>query len=168
MPTFAILGFIEGGTQVMAMAEDPAWVAQLVAGPSARRRPRTAALIDQMVIVAALGFPGGAPRGAGGAGRALALGAPARHRPADLSERPRGRDRARPLGARGEPDRRHPARLGVRRPRPLLDLPHPGSRARRRRLPPPAPRRCKVLRPRRRRRPTCGSPASSARSAICA
>src|SRR5260370_17266591 len=29
LPTLAILGFFEGGRQVMALAEDPAWVAQL-------------------------------------------------------------------------------------------------------------------------------------------
>jgi hypothetical protein len=29
LPTLAILGFFEGGRQVMALAEDPAWIAQL-------------------------------------------------------------------------------------------------------------------------------------------
>jgi adenylate cyclase len=49
MPTLAILGFFEGGRQVMTMAEDPAWVAQL-----AQAHPRAAradtAVIDQMVV----------------------------------------------------------------------------------------------------------------------
>src|SRR6266566_1366461 len=78
--------------------------------------------------VGALRLRGGAPCSAGRAARALALGAPARRRPPDLSKRPRGRDRARRVGIGGEPDRRHPARLRVRRPRALLHLPHQGRR----------------------------------------
>ena len=90
MPTLAILGSLEGGRQVMAMAEDPAWVAQLAqdhprAGAGGCRVPRSAG------GVGALRLRGGAPCRAGGAARALALGAPARRRPPDLSERPRGR-----------------------------------------------------------------------------
>src|SRR5262249_31992042 len=49
MPTFAILGFFEGGRQVMAMAEDPSWVAQL-ARDHAPAAPADAAIIDQMVV----------------------------------------------------------------------------------------------------------------------
>ena len=78
--------------------------------------------------------------------------ATAQRRPADRAHHPRD-----------EPHRRHPACLGVRRPRPLLDLP----RAHRRRRTAPS---AGAARPRSRRcwpasarRPTCGSPASSAR-----
>src|SRR5262245_65354243 len=49
MPTLAILGFFEGGRQVMAMAEDPSWVAQL-ARDHAAAAPADAAIIDQMVV----------------------------------------------------------------------------------------------------------------------
>jgi len=49
MPTLAILGFFEGGRQVMTMAEDPAWVAQL-AQAHPRAAPADAAVIDQMVV----------------------------------------------------------------------------------------------------------------------
>src|SRR5215813_1779558 len=49
MPTLAILGFFEGGRQVMAMAEDPAWVAQL-AQDHPRPAPADATVIDQMVV----------------------------------------------------------------------------------------------------------------------
>jgi adenylate cyclase len=49
LPTLAILGFFEGGRQVMALAEDPAWVAQL-----AQEHPRApateAALLDEVVV----------------------------------------------------------------------------------------------------------------------
>ena len=38
MPTFAILGFFEGGREIMAMAGDPAWVARMVAEHPGRRR----------------------------------------------------------------------------------------------------------------------------------
>ena len=55
MPTFAILGFFEGGREVMAMAEDPAWVAELM-----KEYPRAAsadtAVIDQMVVWVRYGF----------------------------------------------------------------------------------------------------------------
>src|SRR5215472_8317400 len=49
MPTLAILGALEGGRQVMAMAEDPAWVAQQAQDhpPAA---PADAAIIDQLVV----------------------------------------------------------------------------------------------------------------------
>jgi adenylate cyclase len=49
MPTLAILGFFEGGRQVTAMAEDPAWVAQL-AQDHPRPAPADAAVIDQLVV----------------------------------------------------------------------------------------------------------------------
>jgi adenylate cyclase len=49
MPTLAILGFFEGGRQVMTMAEDPAWVAQL-AQAHPRAAPADTAVIDQMVV----------------------------------------------------------------------------------------------------------------------
>ncbi len=55
MPTLAILGFFEGGRQVMAMAEDPAWVAQL-AKAYPRAAPADAAVIDQMVVWVRCGF----------------------------------------------------------------------------------------------------------------
>jgi adenylate cyclase len=49
MPTLAILGFFEGGRQVMTMAEDPAWVAQL-AQDHPRAAPADAAVLDWMVV----------------------------------------------------------------------------------------------------------------------
>ena len=123
LPTFAILGVFEGGRQIMILAEDPAWVARLV-----EEHPRPAGA-DAAFLErggAAFRLPGRAPCRAGGADRAVALGAPARRHPHDLSERPRGRDPARRVGPGGEPHGRHPPRLGVRRPRALLHLPHQG------------------------------------------
>jgi adenylate cyclase len=55
MPTFAILGFLEGGSQVMTMAEDPAWVAQLLADHP-RPAPEDRAILDQMVVWVRYGF----------------------------------------------------------------------------------------------------------------
>src|SRR6266508_6183433 len=49
MPTLAILGALEGGRQVMALAEDPAWVAQQ-AQDHAPAAPADAAIIDQLVV----------------------------------------------------------------------------------------------------------------------
>jgi adenylate cyclase len=55
MPTFAILGFFEGGREIMAMAEDPAWVARMVAEHPAPA-PADRAVIDQMVAWVRYGF----------------------------------------------------------------------------------------------------------------
>ena len=49
LPTLAILGFFEGGRQVMALAEDPAWVAQL-AQDHPHAAPADAAFLDEMVV----------------------------------------------------------------------------------------------------------------------
>src|SRR5262245_7926267 len=55
MPTLAILGFFVGGRQVMALAENPAWVAQL-AVDYPRPEPTDAAFIDRLVPWVRLGF----------------------------------------------------------------------------------------------------------------
>src|SRR5947208_10752664 len=49
LPTLAILGALEAGRQVTAMAEDPAWVAQL-AQDHPRPAPADAAFLDQLVV----------------------------------------------------------------------------------------------------------------------
>jgi adenylate cyclase len=49
IPTFAMLGVFEGARQVTAMAEDPAWLAQ-VAQAHPKAAPADAAVIDQMVV----------------------------------------------------------------------------------------------------------------------
>ncbi len=49
LPTLAALGYIEGGRQVLALAQDPAWVAQL-RHDRPRAAPADLALLDQMVI----------------------------------------------------------------------------------------------------------------------
>ena len=120
MPTLAILGFFEGGREIMAMAGS---------GLGRRWSPNhpapapadTASSIRWWCGCARV--PGRAPCRVGSASCAVALGAQARRHSHDLSERPRGPDRARCVGIGSEPDRRHSARLRVRRPRPLLHLP---------------------------------------------
>jgi adenylate cyclase len=49
LPTLAALGYIEGGRQVLALAQDPAWVAQL-RHDRPRAAPADLALLDQMVL----------------------------------------------------------------------------------------------------------------------
>jgi adenylate cyclase len=49
LPTLAILGVLEGERQVVAMAEDPTWVAQL-AITHPKPGPEDAAVIDEMVV----------------------------------------------------------------------------------------------------------------------
>jgi adenylate cyclase len=55
MPTFAILGFFEGGREVSAMAKDPAWVAQLMQ-EHYKAAPADLAVIEQMVVALRRGF----------------------------------------------------------------------------------------------------------------
>jgi adenylate cyclase len=55
LPTLAILGFFEGGREVMTLAQDPAWVAQL-AETHPRPAPADHAFIDEMVVWVRYGF----------------------------------------------------------------------------------------------------------------
>ena len=55
MPTFAILGALEGGSDIVTMAKDPAWVAQL-AKDHPRPAPADLAFLDQMVVWVRYGF----------------------------------------------------------------------------------------------------------------
>ncbi len=55
LPTLAILGALEGGRQIMAMAEDPAWVAQFTQDHP-RPAPADAAFLDQLVVWVRYGF----------------------------------------------------------------------------------------------------------------
>src|SRR5262249_44239363 len=58
MPTLAILGAIEGGRQVMALVQDPAWVAQF-AQDHPRPAPADAAFLDQLVVWVRYAFVAG-------------------------------------------------------------------------------------------------------------
>ena len=49
MPTFAILGFFEGGREVMVMASDPDWIAR-VTQAHPRPAPADAASLDRLVV----------------------------------------------------------------------------------------------------------------------
>ena len=127
MPTFAILGALEGGSDIMTMAEDPAWVDQL-AKDHPRPAPADAGVPRSDGGVGALRFPGRAPRRAG---RAAARWRWERRRGVLRMTYPSGRvvaDRARRVGTGSEPDGRHSACLRVRRPRALLHLPHQDRR----------------------------------------
>jgi adenylate cyclase len=55
LPTLAILGALEGGRQIMAMVEDPAWVAQFTQDHP-RPAPADAAFLDQLVVWVRYGF----------------------------------------------------------------------------------------------------------------
>jgi adenylate cyclase len=55
MPTFAILGFFEGGRSVMAMAADPAWVARMIQ-EHPKPAPVDAAFIERMAEWLRYGF----------------------------------------------------------------------------------------------------------------
>jgi adenylate cyclase len=57
MPTLAILGYAEGGRQILGMADNPAWVAELKAAHP-RGAPEDVALIDALIVWVRSGFLG--------------------------------------------------------------------------------------------------------------
>jgi adenylate cyclase len=56
LPTLAILGIFEGGLQVMAMARDPGFLAQLQADHPHARPPENAAIVAALTIWIRMGF----------------------------------------------------------------------------------------------------------------
>ena len=56
LPTFAILGVIEGGEQVAAMAKDPAFLARLQADHPHARPPESAAFLEALALWIRMGF----------------------------------------------------------------------------------------------------------------
>ena len=128
VPVLALLGVIEAGRQVATLAADPGLDRRCLRPhglptPASRRRARADQPMPELVL---------RRHGGGGAAARLvrrAVAAAPRPHPHQLSRRPLCRGRARHQRARGEPARRHPACLGLRRARPLLDLPGAGARA---------------------------------------
>ncbi len=93
--------------------------------PAAERRYRPHRRADELVPDR---IRGGGRRRLRGPGRAASRRAPQPRRDAALRQRQERTRHGRDDGAGGQPALRHPARLGVRRPRPLLDLPDPDRR----------------------------------------
>jgi adenylate cyclase len=58
MPTLAILGYAEGGREVLALAEEPGWITQLQIAHPKPPAPDDVALIDALVLWVRLGFLG--------------------------------------------------------------------------------------------------------------
>ena len=136
-PTIALLGLFEGTREVLARTpasssyggdygygsyDDGYGSSTTDVAAKSRRSKREIHWAYVLLVAGVL-----AARGVRWARRAAA-----RHRAHHLSGRTRG-ERARGLSrARGEPQRAHPARVDLRRPRPLHDLPR--ARAARRRV----------------------------------
>ena len=117
IPVLALAGFIQGGIEVTELARTPAWTSTIRPRETPATRAMLAGVSDSIVgTYGALLALTLAVRG----GRAAYL---RRWRSVNLTY-PGGRvDGAhRLLGARGEPLRRSPARVGLRRARSLLDL----------------------------------------------
>ena len=144
LPLLALLGFAQAGRYVAQRCGDPGWIEQTLADArpprgEARGHPGIGALGHHRHVSR------GSRRRAGGAGGApplpAALGAMRDH----LPRRPRGdRCRAGSPCSRRAAWPRHPPRVGVRRPRALLDLPR-ARRAAPAALPPPSPEEQRVL-----------------------
>ena len=131
LPTLALIGFADGGRELRAHGRGRPGLARAQVSERHWPDPASAAWVYEaerqvlpgFVVVLLVTF--------GGRGVRALRGALARPRPAALPGRRHGRDRPRHERARGEPRGRHPACLGLRRPRALLDLPGPGRRGRR-------------------------------------
>ena len=125
LPVLALLGFAAAGREVARLAREPGFV-QATIREAQLPDPAQRAVLGRVARTHLLGRPGRDRAGAGGARDARAHPAPAR-RAGRLSGRPGGARPARLHGARGEPLRGHPARLGLRRARPLLDVSRAGD-----------------------------------------
>ena len=162
LPVLALLGFVNGGRTAAALAREPGGAARLLQqtiGPAAGGHAQADRVDDLLAFVGALGVVLLAR-----AGRRVL-----EHRrggdPDRLSRRAGGRRARRLHHPRGEPARADPPRVGVRRARPLLDVPRPRRRAdsRQSRRRAPTSGACSSAWARRR---ACGSPASRGRVAM--
>ena len=163
VPVLAALGFVQGGRQAAARARaagGPAVVQLAAKAPPPAGGEVLDAIREGLLWAYGAALAGVIVARAGRSWRAR-RGGSVRLRYPD------GREvhvAARLLGPRGEPVRRHPARVRLRRAGALLHLSHPrrARGARRSRRP---PKRSSESSDASRRRRTCGSPVSSARCA---
>ncbi len=127
VPVLSLLGMIEAGRHVAALAADPNWTHEAFARmtlPSPEAQRALKQITDGLSwffggVVAAVLLARVARRAWRRRHGVVRIGYP---------DGRSGRGHARHQRARGEPDRRDPARLGLRRPRPLLDLSRAGAR----------------------------------------
>lgn len=133
VPVLSLLGMIEAGRHVIALAADPNWARATFAQ---MRLPSPATQRALEAITNALTwFFGGMVGLVLLAPRAPLVASPPRSGAHRLSRRPLCRGDARHQRARSQPDRRHSACACLRRARPLLDLPGAGPRRARQRRP---------------------------------
>ena len=125
LPALALLGYFQGGRDTMRAVQDPAWRSQHMTPERIGTEDENARLTryrgDTIAAIAAI--LAGVILGAGVSPVARAA---RRLDQPDLSGSNHPRS-ARPERARSKPAPRHSARPCLRRPRPLLDLPHPGA-----------------------------------------
>ena len=165
VPVLALLGFAEAGREISAAARETRPSSSACSRDARPAEPGAARVLGRVARGALLGRPRDRSRCVLAARGARERVAPPRSASGSTYPgRPRGAGARRVHAARGEPLRRHPARLRLRRARPLLDLPRardPRRRAPARRRP---PRSCACssgwARP-----PTCAWPARCGRRA---
>ena len=124
VPVLSLLGAIEAGRQVTALAADPNWIHERITLPS----PETQSTLETITELLSWFFAGMVGAVLLARARPSHLATSPRPRAHRLSGRSDRRGHTRHQRARGEPPRWHPACLGMRRPWPLLDLPHSGAR----------------------------------------
>ena len=128
VPTLALLGLYQGGRSVVADSDERR-MADATIFRSGRSAPPAAAGRagrHRRLFPDRLSRP--ARTGAAGKGRARAARAPRRHDHAVLRQRPDDPGAEGPQRARSEPALQRPACQRLRRPRPLLHLPHSRDR----------------------------------------
>src|SRR5580704_14547099 len=123
VPVLSLLGAIEAGRQVTALAADPNWIHERITLPS----PEAQSSLDTITELLSWFFAAmvGAVLLARVPSHLAASPRPRAHR---LSGRSDCRGNTRHQRARGELPGWHPACLGMRGPRPLFDLSHSGAR----------------------------------------
>ena len=120
--------------------------------------------VDEVKRLPLLGLRPSRRRRVRGARRALGDRATARTRQHHVSRRTPGARADRLSRARGEPQRAHPARVDLRRPRPLHDVPRARAARLRGSLPPARHAEARRARATARADPTCASRASCGRT----
>ena len=126
VPTLAMLGFYQGGRMVIEN-DSAEWRAENLTPAPVRHAGGGAGARSHHGLFPVRLFRPDRHRVAG-KGRPRHQRAPPRHDQPLLRQRPHGPRAQGPQRARGQPAQQRAARQRLRRPRPLLDLPHPHHR----------------------------------------
>ena len=159
VPTLAMLGLYQGGRTVIRDSDSAQWQADNLS-PRQVGTPAEGAVLDEIIDYFLIGYLGLIGLVLLAKGRARPQRAPRRHDQPVLWQWPHGPGAEGPQRAGSEPAPQRPACQRLRRPRPLLDLPHSRDRGLRRTAGTVAARSLRAQPRRQRPIPRSASPAS--------